>query len=185
MYGTETTASLPFDCSAAKLRAALESLNAIGTVEIVYSSDTDVFCNNTAENYVSVIFNDIFYKWDKPITQFDIVNKSASLPILVSLTDSLKNNTGDATIQGNATLAVFSKGSVAGGVFNSTTNKTTGTTYTSVQGTRQYLECSGRGVCNHELGLCECFPGYSSSDGLGGRGDLADCGFIERHQAFV
>jgi hypothetical protein len=181
-YGTETTAELAFDCSAAELKTALEQLNAISTVDIAFSSDTDVMCNNTEANYVGITFNDMFYKWDKPITKLDIVNRSASLPILAPIAVSLVNSTGVEGLQGNVTLAVYSKGQVVPESDNSTTSVVQ---YTSVQGTRQFLECSGRGVCDHEEGVCQCFTGYSSSNGFGGRGPLADCGFIERHQAFV
>jgi hypothetical protein len=29
-------------------------------------------------------------------------------------------------------------------------------------GTKEYIECSGRGLCNHDYGICECFHGYGS-----------------------
>lgn len=38
------------------------------------------------------------------------------------------------------------------------------------------LECSGRGMCDHHSGRCECAPQFGSSDGAGGRGLLGDCG---------
>lgn len=41
--------------------------------------------------------------------------------------------------------------------------------------------CSGRGICNHETGECECFKGFGSSDGLGGPGGRGDCGYREPH----
>ena len=46
------------------------------------------------------------------------------------------------------------------------------------RGNKAELECSGRGVCDHTLGLCECFGGYGSSDGMGGAGSLRDCGYV-------
>jgi hypothetical protein len=46
----------------------------------------------------------------------------------------------------------------------------------SVAGTTEDIECSGRGLCDRASGVCVCFPGYSSSDGLGGPGTQGDCG---------
>jgi len=44
-------------------------------------------------------------------------------------------------------------------------------------GTLENIECSGRGICNHETGLCNCFWGFGSSDGNRGAGTRGDCGF--------
>lgn len=44
-------------------------------------------------------------------------------------------------------------------------------------GDKEYIECSGRGLCNKSTGLCECFPGFGSSDGQGGVGTRDDCGY--------
>jgi len=46
------------------------------------------------------------------------------------------------------------------------------------KGNKAVLECSGRGVCDRALGLCECFDGYGSSDGVGGAGTMRDCGYV-------
>ncbi|KAJ1406716.1 hypothetical protein B484DRAFT_337461, partial [Ochromonadaceae sp. CCMP2298] len=40
-------------------------------------------------------------------------------------------------------------------------------------------QCSGRGLCDHATGECECFPGYGSSDGKSGSGNMRDCGYLE------
>ena len=44
-------------------------------------------------------------------------------------------------------------------------------------GTKEFIECSGRGVCNTDTGLCKCQAGYSSSDGQGNVGTRDDCGY--------
>lgn len=48
-----------------------------------------------------------------------------------------------------------------------------------VKGTKENIECSGRGLCNHANGICDCFTGFGSSDGMGGAGSFGDCGYIE------
>jgi hypothetical protein len=47
------------------------------------------------------------------------------------------------------------------------------------KGTREYEECSGRGVCDTATGECSCFTGYGSSDKKGGKGTYNDCGYKE------
>lgn len=46
-------------------------------------------------------------------------------------------------------------------------------------GTKENLECSGRGVCDRAYGTCACFTGFGPSDGMGGMGLIDDCGFLE------
>lgn len=58
-----------------------------------------------------------------------------------------------------------------------------------IKGTKEYIVCSGRGLCNHDTGLCECFTGFASSDGQGNAGTLRDCGFkspyaLEKYESF-
>ena len=48
----------------------------------------------------------------------------------------------------------------------------------SVTGTKEYVECSNRGLCNRGTGVCECHPTYGSSDGGGGIGRIPDCGYL-------
>jgi hypothetical protein len=51
------------------------------------------------------------------------------------------------------------------------------TTVASVSGTKESVECSGRGLCDRRSGLCQCFSGFTGSNGRGARGTIADCGF--------
>lgn len=59
---------------------------------------------------------------------------------------------------------------------------------TSVVGTKEYVTCSNHGLCDTDmiynptgytagLGICMCYEGWRSSDGLGGAGDRNDCGY--------
>ena len=54
----------------------------------------------------------------------------------------------------------------------------------SIKGSKEDIECSGRGLCDRATGKCRCFKGYTSSDGrqrVGERprpGDRGDCGAV-------
>jgi hypothetical protein len=52
-------------------------------------------------------------------------------------------------------------------------------------GEKETLECSGRGLCDHGTGECQCFTGFGSSDGKGSQGTLRDCGYVEPLQTHV
>lgn len=45
------------------------------------------------------------------------------------------------------------------------------------RGTKEWLECSGRGTCNTLIGLCTCAPNFGPSNGLGDSGTILDCGY--------
>ena len=47
------------------------------------------------------------------------------------------------------------------------------------RGTREYQECSGRGLCDRDTGQCVCFDGFSSSNGQGDPGERPDCGYAK------
>lgn len=46
----------------------------------------------------------------------------------------------------------------------------------SVSGTKEHVTCSNHGLCNNGTGTCECFGGFSSSNGFGDVGTRGDCG---------
>ena len=48
-----------------------------------------------------------------------------------------------------------------------------------VEGTKEVVECAGRGICDEAQGTCLCFHGFGSSDGMGGAGQVGDCGYLE------
>ena len=56
-----------------------------------------------------------------------------------------------------------------------------GNEYASHAGDTENEPCSNRGLCDHATGICTCFAGFGMSDGLGGRGTIADCGYRLPH----
>lgn len=44
-------------------------------------------------------------------------------------------------------------------------------------GTTENDVCNNRGLCDTLSGVCKCFSAWTSSDGMGGLGQLNDCGF--------
>lgn len=55
-----------------------------------------------------------------------------------------------------------------------------GSTFTSVKGSKESQFCSGRGLCNTYDGTCSCYDTngdrYDSSNGYGAAGTRGDCG---------
>jgi hypothetical protein len=47
----------------------------------------------------------------------------------------------------------------------------------TTMGTKEFAECSNRGLCDHATGSCECVTGFASSDGQGNHGTHDDCGY--------
>jgi len=45
------------------------------------------------------------------------------------------------------------------------------------KGTKEYMTCSGRGICDNKTGQCTCSTGFVSSDGKGNAGSRGDCGY--------
>ena len=80
----------------------------------------------------------------------------------ITVTSSLASTSVNAPV-----LAIKSKG--ASGAF--------GTTPASVTSTKEWWECSGRGLCDPATGTCTCYTGYAGSDGRGGEGIRPDCGY--------
>lgn len=46
----------------------------------------------------------------------------------------------------------------------------------SVSGTKEWVECSNHGTCDD--GSCDCFTGFTASDGRGNIGNVGDCGVL-------
>lgn len=56
--------------------------------------------------------------------------------------------------------------------------KPTLTFSTVINGTKEDLPCSRRGLCDKTSGVCTCYTNYFSSNGVGGVGQRGDCGYV-------
>lgn len=79
----------------------------------------------------------------------------------------------NATDGFGSTISVYSAGAAS----------SLDTSLVSQRGTKEYVECSNRGVCNRDTGICECYKDFSSSNGLGDAGQRPDCGY--RNQSLI
>ena len=55
--------------------------------------------------------------------------------------------------------------------------QTSAQTVATATGNKEDAVCNGRGICDYATGLCNCYTGFSSSDGRGSSGYLGDCGY--------
>lgn len=152
------TPPIAFNASLDEVEAALEELPTIEDAIVTFSSDSHgSVCVGEGEepNVISVRFR--YETGDLP----PLVAETSSL-IFDPLRTFAPNEGG-----GTGRIHVASGGERIHGI-------------TSIAGSRERLECSGRGVCNRESGVCECFAGYASGNGLNEneRGTRGDCGYL-------
>ncbi|KAJ8544558.1 hypothetical protein ON010_g11709 [Phytophthora cinnamomi] len=82
-----------------------------------------------------------------------------NVPALVA-TSSLSGGTSSLTVETDGAQAMYGP-----------------TPPLTVTGTKEWLECSGRGNCNTLIGVCTCGADFGPSDGLGNSGNILDCGY--------
>ena len=54
-----------------------------------------------------------------------------------------------------------------------------------IKGNKENAVCSNHGTCNEDTGLCECFAGWSSSNGDGDVGVHNDCGYTGKRTKYA
>lgn len=94
----------------------------------------------------------------------DFLWELGDLPRLAGSTASLRDSVNGNGLDGSGALAVAAGGESLAG-------------QASIKGTRENALCSNHGLCDLSTGLCDCDANYGGSDGRGGPGSIANCGF--------
>lgn len=161
-----TTIPMPHNVTAENMTKALEALSTIEKVFVVFSNDAQLgFCVG-GEDWEEATVKE----WN--VAKIRFANEIGDLPAITADVSNLVNDPyGDLDDD---------KGGAGTGIIHVVTGGMKMHGISSVAGSRENLECSGRGVCNRNTGICDCFPGYASGDGKNGnkRGTRGDCGYL-------
>jgi hypothetical protein len=141
------TPPIPFDAAISVLEAALNALPTVKGGLSLSSTQSAPVCTTAGSNILTATFVSVF--GDVPALRFDT-------SALVDFNNGLGPGSGVITVASD------------GQSINS---------LRSHKGTTENGECSNRGLCNTATGRCECFLGFSSSDGRGSEGPLGECGY--------
>ena len=116
-----------------------------------------------------------------------VADVEAALEALTTITDVnvyLDNNSADPTTQivcdsGGTTFHVefLSPTGDVPLLIHTTENLDDFTVTETTKGDKEWITCSGRGICDHETGTCSCATGFTASNGQGASGTLQDCGY--------
>ena len=156
-FRSVTTAAINHDATRQQVEDAINSLTTIDKVSVTFSSGVSA-CTAAGDNIIAVTF----------VTDLGgSVHPDAYTRELVPALPRMTVGTSSIDV-------VIADGWSSGSVTDSATN-----TFTDVVGSKEYDLCSDRGLCNFETGICQCFLGYGSSNGLGGEGRVGDCGYVE------
>ena len=127
----ETTDDIAFDASAATVKAKIDALNTVRTVDVTFSAGTSA-CAASPGIDITVTFSDD--ECDEPMLTADVTTVQ-----MLSASNGLQEGAGTIT------FAEATKGTCPPGIV-----------VDSSDGTREYEECSNRGICNTGTGECEC-----------------------------
>ncbi|RLN69096.1 hypothetical protein BBJ29_000697 [Phytophthora kernoviae] len=150
------TTNIPFNAPAATVKAALEELSTIGDVDVTFAGGAAAACSNSVNTVIMV----------------DFLTELGDLPPLSGSNAYLQDRINGNAQDGSGTLVFITGG---GSLFGQT----------SVKGTRENALCSNHGICDFATGVCTCHANYGGSDGKGGPGPIANCGYHELPYAQV
>ncbi|KAL4157597.1 hypothetical protein PRNP1_006614 [Phytophthora ramorum] len=148
-FRDETTVKIAFDATAATVKAALDELSTIGEVAVTFSGGAAA-CSNSVNTVIKV----------------DFLTELGDLPPLSGSNTLLQDRINGNAQDGSGSLVFVTDGGTLLGE-------------TSVKGTRENAFCSNHGVCDFSTGICTCHANFGGSDGNGGPGTIANCGFHE------
>jgi len=149
-YLAETTGAIAFNASAAEVEAALETLHTIVDIDITFTSE-DKACSADTDSVANIM-------------KVQFKTEHGDLDAIVADNSAIYDENGNT-----GSFTVYTDGS-------GTNEDDAGEEYLSVQGTTESEPCSNRGLCDRTSGVCVCFAGYASSDGVGNEGVQRDCG---------
>lgn len=140
--------SIRWDATPSEIKAALESIPIISSVNVAFSIEAATACRSTP-NLISVEFTEQFGSLSPLVPLLDAQMTSSGGFIEVVADDTCRNDDNSKQVCSN-------------------------------KGTKEALDCAGRGICNRREGVCECFDtngdSYASSNGYGEAGVRGDCG---------
>ncbi|ETN02121.1 hypothetical protein PPTG_16769 [Phytophthora nicotianae INRA-310] len=148
-FRDETTTNIPYNAVEADIKSALEELSTIGAVDVIFSGGA-VACSNSINVVIKV----------------DFLTELGELPSLSGSNALLQDRINGNARDGSGNLVFVTGGDTLLGE-------------TSVKGTRENAFCSNHGICDFSTGICTCHANYGGSDGKGGPGTIANCGFHE------
>lgn len=168
--------------TAAELRAALEALDTIGSVDVSYGlagNGITSACSASPGTRITFSFNT--EHGDLPPLQVVMDESSRALDGSYASGDGWADTVlefdGGSPANDFRTPFTYLKGPSSGyassGVRSQEMRK----------GTSGNEECSGRGICDRANGVCKCFPGFGPSNGNREPGLIEDCGWREPFQS--
>ena len=172
-FRQQVTSDLSSDITALQLADGLRNLSTIEDIQVTYIRLADDYRSiDTTQNFANLTACD---KYGKTFIKIVFTHNAGNLPALIVDTSKLEKNVGEL----GGRIFVSTDGAYAdtGVVTQDTDLSYEGTLVQSVAGTTENLVCNGRGICDHASGKCNCFDGYSSSDGSGLIGNTGDCGY--------
>jgi len=167
------TRAFPLGVGAADLKALLEELPTVGTVDVEFDGDAGAFSFCDARFARSPTLSVDTQPASGNIVRVTFRTEHGELPRITVLDQAARPLFG-AKDNGVFTAA---HGELLTRTVRVDPLPVATATVASVAGTKESLECSGRGLCDRRSGVCQCFGGFTGSNGRGARGLIADCGF--------